>query len=78
MVFDAAAEGRKLLQRDAEWAQAATDGMMAYMRSMHEITVPGTNGTLITLHMRGVSIWRRDPDGVWRCVVNIANEEPAT
>src|SRR5471030_2630282 len=24
--FDAAAEGRKLLQRDAEWAQAASEG----------------------------------------------------
>jgi ketosteroid isomerase-like protein len=28
--------------------------------------------------MRGVSIWRRDPDGEWRCVVDIANEPPPT
>ena len=134
--FDAAAESRKLLQRDAEWADAATagkdvekivsywsddalviepgqpvyegkaairayvaaslktpgfkihwvsekpvfsaDGTLAWMRGTDEMTVPGPNGALTTLHTRGVSIWRRDPDGVWRCVVDIANEPPAT
>ena len=52
------------------------DGTMAYMPGADEITVPGQDGALITLHMRGVSIWRREPDGVWRCVVDIANEQP--
>jgi ketosteroid isomerase-like protein len=133
--FDAAAEGHKLLQRDAEWAQAAfdgkdvdkilsywsddavvvepgqpvyegkaairayvvaslqtpgfkihwvskspvfsPDGKMAYMPGTDEMTVPGPNGALITVHMRGVSIWRRDPDGEWRCVVDIGNEPPS-
>jgi ketosteroid isomerase-like protein len=132
--FDAAAEGPKLLQRDAEWAQAASDGKdiekivsywsddaqviesgqpvyrgkaairayvtdslktpgfkihwvsetpvfspdgnMAYMPGVDEMTVPGPNGALMTVHTRGVSIWRRDPDGVWRCVVDIATESP--
>jgi ketosteroid isomerase-like protein len=133
--FDAAAEGRKLLQRDAEWAQAASegkdidkivsywsddasviepgqpvyqgkaairayvvdslktpgfkihwvsdhpvfspDGKMAYMPGVDEMTVPGPNGALITVHMRGISVWRRDPDGEWRCVVDVGNEPPA-
>lgn len=132
--FDAAAEGRKLLQRDAEWAQAAADGKdiekilsywsddaqviepgqsvyrgkaairayvtdslktpgfqihwvskdpvfspdgrMAYLPGVDEMTIPGAGGALTTVHMRGVSIWRRDPDGIWRCVVDIANESP--
>ena len=130
--FDAATEGPKLLQRDVEWAQAASDGKdiekivsywsddaqviepgqpvyrgkaairayvteslktpgfkihwvsekpvfspdgnMAYMPGVAEMTVPGPNGALMTVHTRGVSIWRRDPDGVWRCVVDIATE----
>ena len=132
--FDAAAEGHKLLQRDVEWAQAASDGKdvekivsywsddaqviepgqpvyrgkaairtyvtdslkipgfkihwvseppvfspdgkMAYMPGVDEMTVPGPNGALMTVHRRGISIWRRDADGEWRCVVDIANESP--
>ena len=132
--FDTASEGQRLLQRDAEWAQAASegkdidkivsywaddavvmepgqpiyegkkairayvvsslqtpgfkihwvsnnpvfspDGKLAYMPGTDEMTVPGPNGALVTVHMRGVSIWRRDPDGEWRCVVDIANEPP--
>jgi ketosteroid isomerase-like protein len=132
--FDVAAEERKLLRRDAEWADIAAagkdvekivsywsddalviepgqpvyegkaairayvtaslqipgfrihwvsekpvfspDGKMAYMRAVDEMTVPGPNGALMTLHMRGISIWRREPDGEWRCVADIANEPP--
>ncbi|HLO18863.1 MAG TPA: DUF4440 domain-containing protein [Sphingomicrobium sp.] len=130
--FDVAAEGQKLLRRDAEWANAAAAGKdvekivsywsddalviepgqpvyegkaairayvagslqipgfrihwvsekpvfspdrkMAYMRGVDEMTVQGPNGALMTVRMRGISIWRRDPDGQWRCVVDIANE----
>lgn len=132
--FDATTEGPKLLQRDVEWAEAASDGKdiekivsywsddaqviepgqpvyrgkvairayvtaslktpgfkihwvsempvfspdgnMAYMPGVDEMTVPGADGALVTVHTRGVSIWRRDPDGVWRCVVDIATESP--
>ena len=52
------------------------DGKMAYMPGLDEMTVPGPNGALMTVHMRGISIWRRDPDGEWRCVADIANEPP--
>ena len=52
------------------------DGKMAYMRGVDEMTVPGPGGALMTVHMRGISVWRRDPDGEWRCVVDIANEPP--
>ena len=52
------------------------DGKMAYMPGTDEMTVPGPNGSPMTLHLRGVAIWRLDPDGQWRCVVDISNEEP--
>ena len=55
----------------------STDGKVAYMRGTDELTVPGPNGTPIALHLRGISVWRIDPDGVWRCVVDISNEQPA-
>jgi ketosteroid isomerase-like protein len=53
------------------------DGKLAYMRGTDEMTVPGPKGAPMTLHLRGYSIWRLEPDGVWRCVVDIANEAPA-
>jgi ketosteroid isomerase-like protein len=134
--FDADAEGRALLKRDAEWAQLAAEGRdvdrvvsywaddaqviepgqpiyagkaairayvaasykipgfhihwvseaprfssdatLAYMPGADEMTVPGPDGQSVTIHTRGISVWRRDPDGVWRCVIDIANEAPPT
>ncbi len=132
--FDPAVEGQKLLRRDAEWSQAASegkdiervlsywsddaqvlepgqpvyqgkaairkfvseslktpgfhihwvskepvfsaDGKMAYMPSAAEMAMPDSNGRMMTVHTRGITIWRRDADGEWRCVVDIANEAP--
>jgi ketosteroid isomerase-like protein len=132
--FDAAAEGQKLLARDAEWAEVAhagqdvektvsywtddalvmppgqpvvegkaairdfvakgfqtpgfsihwksekpvfsPDGKLAYMRSTNTTTVPGPDGQTITLPGRGVTVWRLEPDGKWRCVVDLWNQPP--
>jgi uncharacterized protein (TIGR02246 family) len=52
------------------------DGKLAYMRGKNELTAPGPNGARTTVHLRGISIWRLDADGQWRCVVDISNEEP--
>jgi len=52
------------------------DGKMAYMPGTDEMTVPGPNGAPLTLHLRGIAIWRLETDGQWRCVVDISNEEP--
>jgi ketosteroid isomerase-like protein len=52
------------------------DGKLAYMRGTTELTVPGPNGTPIALHLRGITVWRIDSGGQWRCVVDISNEQP--
>jgi ketosteroid isomerase-like protein len=54
------------------------DGKFACTHGKAELTLPGPNGSPMTLHLRGISIWRLDPDDQWRCVVDISNEEPAT
>jgi ketosteroid isomerase-like protein len=53
------------------------DGKLAYMRSTSTTTVPGPNGALITLPGRGITVWRVDSDGQWRCVVDIWNDPPS-
>jgi len=133
--FDPVAEQQKLLQRDAEWSEAASqgkdvertasywaddpvivpqgqpivagkaaikafvaanfqtpgfsirweseaptfspDGKLAYMRNTSTTTVPGANGAPMTLPGRGLTLWRVDPDGQWRCVVDIWNDPPS-
>jgi uncharacterized protein (TIGR02246 family) len=53
------------------------DGKMAYMPATEELTAPGPDGALTTKQLRGIAIWRVDSDGEWRCVMDIANEQPA-
>jgi ketosteroid isomerase-like protein len=60
----------------SEKPQFSPDGKLAYMRGTDELTVPGADGKPLTLQLRGISIWRLDPDGQWRCVVDISNEIP--
>lgn len=52
------------------------DGKLAYMHGRNTTTVPGANGALVTLAGRGITIWRLEPDGQWRCVVDIWNNPP--
>jgi len=52
------------------------DGKFAYMRGTDDLTLPGPNGETMTMHLRGISVWRLDPDKQWRCVVDISNEAP--
>jgi ketosteroid isomerase-like protein len=54
----------------------SADGKMAYMLGNVETTAPGANGSPQSTHGRGVTVWRRDADGVWRCVVDITNDAP--
>lgn len=54
------------------------DGQLAYMRSTSEITEPGPTGAPVTMAGRAITVWRKDPDGQWRCVVDIWNDPPAS
>ena len=53
------------------------DGKFAYMFGTDDATVPGPDGTPITLHSRGISVWRLESDGQWRCVADVSSEEPS-
>ena len=53
------------------------DGRLAYMFSRNEVTVEAGDGVPVTTEGRAVTIWRREPDGEWRCAVDIWNAESA-
>ena len=50
------------------------DLKLAYMLGENTVSMNGPNGTPITTKGRAVTIWRREPDGEWRCAVDIWNE----
>jgi ketosteroid isomerase-like protein len=52
------------------------DGNLAYMFSKNAVTLNGQDGAPVTMNGRAVTIWRREPDGEWRCAVDIWNSEP--
>ncbi len=53
------------------------DGNLAYMLSRNAVTMNTQDGVPTTTEGRAVTIWRREPDGEWRCAVDIWNAEPA-
>jgi len=53
------------------------DGNMAYMFGTNLIDMNGPDGTPLRIDGRAVTIWRKEPDGQWRCSVDIWNAPPA-
>lgn len=55
----------------------APSGDLAYLLGTNSATIPDPSGRLITSEGRGVTVWRKEADGIWRCVVDIWNDAPA-
>ena len=53
------------------------DGDLAYMFSENRVTMNGADGKPATTTGHAVTIWRREPNGEWRCAVDIWNASPA-
>lgn len=56
--------------------KVASSGDMAYSFGRSRYTVPDSSGTIRTIHAKGVTVWRREADGRWRCVADIWNSAP--
>jgi uncharacterized protein (TIGR02246 family) len=55
-------------------ATLSSDGKLAYLRSTTETTVNGADGKPQTMESRATTVWRKDADGLWRCVLDTWNE----
>ena len=57
-------------------ASLSPDGQMAYLLSSNAVTMAGSDGHPVTTRGRAVTVWRRESDGIWRCAVDIWNDQP--
>jgi ketosteroid isomerase-like protein len=53
-------------------------GDLGYTYGTNEFTAPDSTGKLVTTRGRYLTVWRKDSDGRWRCVEDIASPGPAT
>lgn len=51
-------------------------GDFGYTTGENQITVPSPDGSVLTVRGRGVAVWRKEPDGTWKCVIDIWNSGP--
>ncbi|HEX5030143.1 MAG TPA: DUF4440 domain-containing protein [Tepidiformaceae bacterium] len=58
-------------------AVLSPDGKLAYLMGDNRITLQGPAGKPVAIAGRAVTVWRKEPDGQWRCAIDIWNEPPA-
>ena len=68
--------GFRISWEPAEGSVSA-DGTMGYLVENTVASVTGPDGKPVTQRYRGVTIWRKQPDGSWKNVVDMANAPPA-
>jgi uncharacterized protein (TIGR02246 family) len=61
----------------SETPALSPDGKFAYLRGTNSITVAGAEGVAVTTSARALTVWRREADGQWRCVVDMWNDAPS-
>ena len=54
----------------------AASGDMAYETGTDTMTFRPPHGKLVTMRNRGVVVWRKQPDGVWKAAIDIWNAAP--
>ncbi len=63
-----------------EWepveANLSADGSMGDLIERTRVRMNGPDGNPIVQSLRGVTVWRRQKDGIWKNVVDISNAPP--
>ena len=54
----------------------APHGDLAYALAKTTTTVVGPDGKPVSLRGKAATVWRKGPDGRWRCVLDVWNDDP--
>lgn len=58
-------------------AEVSRSGDLGYTMGTNAFTIPTAEGGSTTVAGRYVTVWRKEADGKWRCVVDFWNQAPA-
>jgi ketosteroid isomerase-like protein len=58
----------------SSYVVVSPDLKLAYMFAQNTVTINGPDGRPVETKGRGITIWRREADGIWRCAVDIWNQ----
>jgi uncharacterized protein (TIGR02246 family) len=56
--------------------QVSQSGDIAYLLEKSQISMNDSSGKAVTQHYNGVTVWKKQSDGSWKNVVDIATSEP--
>jgi ketosteroid isomerase-like protein len=58
-------------------AFVSMSGDLGYVHSLNYFKSRDSSGNTITTFNKGIEVWKRQPNGEWRCVVDIFNSDPS-
>ena len=53
---------------------ASRSGDLAYATGTNRVSFNGPDGRQVAMEGKAVTVWRREPGGVWKCVIDIWND----
>jgi ketosteroid isomerase-like protein len=60
---------------EANQAAVSASGDMGYTVGTNRVTMAAADGTPVTTVGKAVAVWRKEPNGTWRCVLDIWNAD---
>ena len=61
---------------EPEHGSVATNGDVGYMIEHNRVTITDATGAVQVQYGKAVTVWRKDSNGAWKCVVDTWNENP--
>jgi ketosteroid isomerase-like protein len=62
---------------EPEQARIAASGELGYLVEHNRVTFADSTGVRHTQFGKGVTIWRKDASGAWKCIVDTWNNSPS-
>lgn len=64
------------LQWNTNEVVISSDGSFAYATGTNQTTLNDSQGKKVTIHGKAVTVWRKEPSGTWKCIIDIWNDVP--